>query len=321
MAYLSNVVYHRHDVATWMRTSVQACTRNMPESKHPLEQNGTGRRGVWERWANESGCTVEEGLFYDTYIREPHDQEKQTHPVLVVIAFRGTENTRLQWGSDWMDNILSATGIAPRQYVSAIDRLKVTMAALAELKEKRAALGQNLEIYAAGHSLGGGLAQQAAYLYEEITAVFAFNSSPVTNWTQLVLWDEGRHIKNPDPTVFRVEQQGEFLDYVRFVTTRATSRMLGRTDIEFNFGAAGPFKGHSIAALSCHLAIRAAESSEPTAGPLGYTGDEALKLAHPSGVKDLGCDHGALKTICEVTSVTLKACRVFERLEQASQAN
>jgi hypothetical protein len=267
---------------------------------HPLEQPEDGSQGGWARLPDPAGCVAEAGLFYDTYIREPQKGSASPQAVQVAIVFRGTENEIDQFGYDWTDNFLSSFGLSPQQYTLAIERLKLTMAAIATLKDERAKQNQTVEVYAAGHSLGGGLAQQAAYLYRDILAVFAFNTSSVTNWTQLALWDEGIYIQNHDPIVYRVEQQGEFLDYLRFVTTRASSRMLGRTDIEFNFGSPKPFSGHSIATLTCHLAVRAAESGAMVAGPLGYTpnGAEALTLTRKLSVPGLGCDAGTLNTIC-----------------------
>jgi hypothetical protein len=311
MAYLANVVYHRHETGDDVekRTAPEACHRGIARSRHPLEIAPASDTGGWRRWENADGCAVEGGLFYDTFIREPMGLEAATHPVLLAIVFRGTENTRGQFADDWTDNVLSAMGLTPRQYATAIEKLRVTQEALGQLKKRYEDQGRVVEIYAAGHSLGGGLAQQAGYLYGNISAVFAFNTSPVTNWTQLRLWDEGRNIQNPDPVIFRIEQQGEFLDYLRFVTTRVNLRKLARTDIEFNFGSPGAFSGHSIASLTCHLAARAAQSSGATAGPLGFTPDGARRMTTLSGVEGFACEKGALESICKASPYLDRACR------------
>jgi len=304
MAYLANVVYHRHETkaSTAVRSEAKACLRGQPLSTHPLEDPKAGSNGGWARMPGAAFCAAEEGLFYDTFIREPGAGFGPAHPVQVAIVFRGTENTLDQAGHDWPDNLMIAFGVPPRQYTIAIERLRATMQALVQLKALHMASNQRVEIYAVGHSLGGGLAQQAAYLHKEIDAVFAFNTSAVTNWTQLLLWDDGVHIQNHDPIVYRVQQQGEFLAYLRFVTTRASSSMVGRTDIEFNFGPPAAFAGHSMAPLVCHLAVRAAQAPDAAAAPLGYTPDEAQALSERLGVAGLGCDDNTLDKICASSS-------------------
>jgi hypothetical protein len=140
----------------------------------------------WERWApRETPSAVQPcfdgaGLYYETYVqRNAEGQMTQA-----VIAFRGTENRRGQTLSDWPTNLAAALGIEPAQYALARERMVPLLEALAaDLK----ANGSSGAIYVTGHSLGGGLAQQAGYLSDLVSAVFAFNTSPVTNWAQLGL--------------------------------------------------------------------------------------------------------------------------------------
>lgn len=49
-----------------------------------------------------------------------------------------------------------------------------------------------LKIIATGHSLGGGLAQFMAYAIPEIDLVYAFNSSPVTAYYDVLSKDRKR---------------------------------------------------------------------------------------------------------------------------------
>jgi hypothetical protein len=78
--------------------------------------------------------------------------------------------------------------------------------------------------------------------------------------------------------------------------------MPGRTDIEFNFGSDGAVGGHSIAKLTCHLAVRAAEAIDATAGPLGHNPAQAAALADVSVIHELGCSPETMAEICKASS-------------------
>jgi hypothetical protein len=266
MAFLANVVYHDF-TASADRSKPIACGLRQA-GRHPLELeagdvlseqlNAIG----WQRWSPEDKrddvCEASGGLFMDTYIRQMDDTNGTGHQTVdVVIAFRGTENSPDQFVLDWSNNFTTLLGLQPSEYVRARNKLKNTIAAIQKLKTG----GKTVHVYAVGHSLGGGLAQQAAYLHREIEATFAFNTSPVTNWSRLRLEEDGRFIEQLDPIIFRIEEQGEGLDYVRFISTRFNLRRFGRTDIEFNFTDPSFFKSHSMAGLACNLSKQVASSN------------------------------------------------------------
>jgi pimeloyl-ACP methyl ester carboxylesterase len=72
------------------------------------------------------------------------------------------------------------------------------------------------QIIAVGHSLGGGLAQQAAYVNPRIRQVYAFDPSIVTGSTDTNVrqhWDE----YVPGLNIERVYEHGEILAYLRFL--------------------------------------------------------------------------------------------------------
>lgn len=163
-----------------------------------------------------------------------------------VIAYRGTENRSGQTWPDWSTNVANALGFEPRQYVLARERLETLTAGL--LAESGA---KALPIYAVGHSLGGGLAQQAGYLSRNITEVYAFNTSPVTNWTNLRL--QGL-VKNGYPIIHRVHNGGEGLAGIRATATATTAARHGRHDIGIQFGEKELIAGHSMAMLACGFA-------------------------------------------------------------------
>jgi hypothetical protein len=73
--------------------------------------------------------------------------------------------------------------------------------------------GADTVIMSAGHSLGGGLAQTAAYATcGDITTVFAFDSSPVTKHRVAAQCAHGKSAR----TFYRVFERSEVLSYVRF---------------------------------------------------------------------------------------------------------
>lgn len=89
-----------------------------------------------------------------------------------------------------------------------------------------------MPIHAVGHSLGGGLAQQAGYLSKKIKEVYTFNTSPVTNWTHLRL--RGL-VRNGYPIIHRIYNSGEGLSGIRATATAATTARHGLHDIIHSF--------------------------------------------------------------------------------------
>jgi len=108
-----------------------------------------------------------------------------------------------------------------------------------------------VKIYATGHSLGGGLAQQAGFLSRYVREVITFNTSPVTNWTYLRLETA---VDNEYPIIYRLYHGGEALEKMRFVTTNATEVQYGRHDIGVQFQPRSNFTGHSMEIVTCAFA-------------------------------------------------------------------
>lgn len=186
----------------------------------------------------------ESGLFYETYVFE----DSEGRYLEAVIAFRGTENVQGQVFSDWQANLAALFGFEPRQYEKA--RLK-----LPDLLQTLTTLNPQILIYTTGHSLGGGLAQQAGYLSRNIKEVTTFNTSPVTNWTTLRL--KGK-VDNNYPVIFRLYHTGEILNRVRQVTTAFTSSRFGRYDIGVQIDPKSLVHGHSMKIFACEFARRLA---------------------------------------------------------------
>jgi Lipase (class 3) len=209
--------------------------------------------GRWSRWVGTPdirACFNASGLAYETYIHTPDDGKTADE---AVISFRGTENYDFEeiW-HDWGTNFSALFGFAPPQYVIAQQHVPAVIA-------KLHALHPGIKVYVTGHSLGGELAQQAAYMSDEnddknkVEAAFTFDPSPVTNWSQLEI---NKAVKTPDPVIYRAYHAKEGLAYVRNVTTRFNSRRLNRSDYDFYFQKLKPTAAHEMGVIACHLANR-----------------------------------------------------------------
>lgn len=217
-----------------------APTHGLPYNRTPHASDKAYR---WERWKGNSKypstpCYNNEGLFYETYVKRQNGTIQEA-----VLSFRGTENTRGQFFKDWKTNLSGTFGFEPEQYAIAAKTIPKVITALKKTNPE-------VQIYATGHSLGGGLAQQAGYLSKDVLEVFTFNTSPVTNWSSLAWRGE---VENAYPVIHRVHNGGEALGGLRSVTTLFTKERYGRHDIGIQIGPKELLKGHSMTLLSCHL--------------------------------------------------------------------
>ena len=172
----------------------------------------------------------------------------------IAIVFRGTN---FDESGDWYTNARWLTRMnlfTYDQYQQVRDR----MADLREGVEKK--FGKNIEVVAVGHSLGGGLAQHAAYSLDWIKTVYAFNTSPVTAITSSAVTTQARK----GVSIFRAYEAGEVLANIRSVARRIVP--LRKADpkvveLRFNFRSTfrpgsvggGPISQHSMLQLACDL--------------------------------------------------------------------
>lgn len=140
-----------------------------------------------------------DGLKYEAW----YSAEKKQ----LIITFRGT-GKRL---GDWFSNFRWVTRVIPGVH-DHYDLVRENIEGI--IKRATAASGEIDTIVATGHSLGGGLAQHAAYSSPQISVVYAFNPTPVTGYTSVDTDD--RSANSRDLFIARIFEHGEVLAYMRF---------------------------------------------------------------------------------------------------------
>ncbi len=211
----------------------------------------------WERWSDFPEPPLVDEL------RRMHlrvEVWERREPAAVVVAFGGTVFTRVD---DWLANLRWFIPWHDDAYTQVVERLGP---AFVQRHAQRAAdpAAQHLKqttLYATGHALGGGLAQQFAYALPpspevpRVHAVYAFDPSPVSGYYRV---DATRRRDNErELAIDRVFERGEVLAAVRalidLVYPPSAAQPTIRTVRYQLFYTLNPVAGHSMGKLACRL--------------------------------------------------------------------
>jgi len=192
-----------------------------------------------------------EGLKCQTWVKESPGSAPR-----VFIVFRGTDADQL---GDWLSNFRWVTRFIPflwDQYDQTRDLIPILV------RRVREKYGNDAYISTAGHSLGGGLAQQAAYMSEYIRKVYAFDPSSVTGYYSVDKADREKNEKGM--TIYRIYEHGEVLSYLRLLMkglypiTHTDPKIV---EIRYNLVKGDLVSQHSMKAFACALCRTLSESA------------------------------------------------------------
>ncbi|WP_158768819.1 hypothetical protein [Paraglaciecola sp. L1A13] len=139
----------------------------------------------------------------------------------ICIAFRGTRFTKI---NDWFANAHWFSGLAlgKKNYYQQLQQHFKSLLTTIESKIKFEKIpeinkcSENYKWVTTGHSLGGGLAQQLAYLSPEVKLCYTFDSTPVTGFYSINSKDRKENCA--DLNIYRFYENGEILAYLRALT-------------------------------------------------------------------------------------------------------
>jgi pimeloyl-ACP methyl ester carboxylesterase len=175
-------------------------------------------------------------LYFEVYEKPSADH------VDVAVVFRGTNDLK-----DWWSNLRWFTRFIPTGW----DQYTYVRNNISSIVDRAKHRHHSVRMITVGHSLGGGLAQQAAYAHPEIKYVAAFDPSPVTGFRSVP--KAARDVNRKGIAIERVYERGEILSYLRkfvrwFVPLSLKDPEI--TEIRLNVTKGDPIKQHSMVKLA-----------------------------------------------------------------------
>jgi len=168
------------------------------------------------------------------------------NPVDVAVVFRGTHELK-----DWWSNARWITRFIPTGW----DQYTLTRREIGNVVARARGRHANARMITSGHSLGGGLAQQAAYAHPDTKLVVAFDPSPVAGFRSVP--EPARTQNQRGIEIFRVYERGEILAYLRQFVRRAVPLSEANpsiTEVRFDLSQGDPVRQHSMIDLANDMA-------------------------------------------------------------------
>jgi len=194
------------------------------------------------------------GLYYEVFDSAARQE--------TAIVFRGTNGVK-----DWWSNARFLTQFIPLGW-GQYETVRARISTLVQAARQRMPGGA---LMTTGHSLGGGLAQQAAYAVPDIKKVIAFDPSPLTGFRSVP--EPARSIHAKGIKIERVYEKGEILAFLRGPLRRFVpldNEDPSIIEVRFNLTTGRAVAEHSMTDLALKMAALA---QVPTA--------QAAAVGHP----------------------------------------
>jgi hypothetical protein len=225
----------------------------------------------WAKWNFPSTALQQEMQSQGLYLEV---RERTKEPREIVVVFEGTNFTQLRdWKANfrWFlrfipgynDQYTIVAKNAAKEFHQIITSSPSKYHYDATLGKLLASDGTPIKIVAAGHSLGGGLAQHFAYTFVQqppeyrgpkISEVYAFDTSPVTGWFSSP--DPPRSYNAEGLIIHRIFEHGEVMAYLRLLTSRfaSSSKNPEIWEYRYNFDPKlNIIRNHSMRNLACGM--------------------------------------------------------------------
>ena len=224
------------------------------------------REAGWRRWPDFPDAKLELQMRISHLRAEVWEKADRS---CLAVAFGGTVFTS---GKDWKSNLRWLIPKHKDEYTAIVSQFGPDLVTTLErrISDPETAYLKNVKIYATGHSLGGGLAQQFAYAMphasgvSRVSEVYAFDPSPVTGFYSVK--KAIREVNSKGLQIGRIYERGEALAILRsftslvFKPSAANPTIRGtRFNLFFSWNA---IAGHSIAELAQKMRAAAGAGSD-----------------------------------------------------------